>query len=73
MQAGGVRRAQGRDRPRRQDGVLGDQRAVEVAGERLDLCREVVGEGQLFCVRNATSASTSSGDSVLKLGITFGW
>src|SRR2546423_15710902 len=70
-----ARRPRGRDRTARaqaQEPVLGDQRPVEVAGERLDLAREVGRELQLPLVRNETSASTWLFVSVLKLGMTFG-
>jgi len=52
--------------------VLADQRAVEVAGEGLDLAREVRGELQLPFVRNATSASIWDFGRLAKLGITGG-
>ena len=48
----------GGDRARPQDRVLRDQRAVEVAGERLDVGREAGGERQLFWVRKATRSAT---------------
>jgi hypothetical protein len=57
---------------RPEDAVLADQRAVEVARERLDRAREVGRKPQLFFVRNATSASTWSFGSEAKLGMT-GW
>ena len=52
--------------------VLADQRAVEIAGESLDLAREVRGESQLPFVRNATSASIWDFGRLAKLGITGG-
>jgi hypothetical protein len=45
-------------RARPQHSILGDQRPVEIAGERLDLRREAVGEVQCFWVRNATRSAT---------------
>ena len=55
-----------------QKAVLGDERAVEVAGERLDRAGEVRRESQLPLVRNVTRASTWAFDSEAKLGITCG-
>jgi hypothetical protein len=68
-------RARGSDRASRarvQEAVLGDERAVEVAGERLDRAGEVRRESQLPLVRNVTRASTWAFDSEAKLGITCG-
>jgi hypothetical protein len=68
-------RSRGRDRTpgaRPEQRVLADQRAVEVAGEGLDLAREVRGESQLPFVRNATSASIWDFGRLAKLGITGG-
>jgi len=65
----------GGDRPERarvEERVLADQRAVEVAGERLDLAREVRGKSQVPLVRNLTSASTWVVERLAKLGMT-GW
>ena len=62
----------GRARAGVEERVLADQRPVEVAGEGLDLAREVRGESQLPFVRNATSASTSDFGRLAKLGMT-GW
>ena len=70
MDAAGAR---ARDRPARarvELRVLADQRAVEIAGESLDLAREVRGESQLPFVRNATSASIWDFGRLAKLGIT---
>jgi hypothetical protein len=67
--AGGGDRA---SRARVQEAVLGDERAVEVAGERLDRAGEVRRESQLPLVRNVTRASTWELDSDAKLGMTFG-
>jgi hypothetical protein len=39
--------------------VLGDQRAVEVAGERLDVARKVLGKSQLSPATDETYAATS--------------
>jgi hypothetical protein len=58
---------------RPQEAVLGDERAVEVARERLDGAGEVRRESQLPLVRNETSASTWLFESDAKLGMTFGW
>ena len=69
-------RAGGGDRPpgaRVQEAVLGDERAVEVARERVDRAGEVRRESQLPLVRNETRASTWALDSDAKLGMTFGW
>jgi len=41
VRAGGVRAGDRRPRPRAQDGILGDQRPVEVERERRDRLREV--------------------------------
>jgi len=72
VETGGSR---GRDRApgaRPEQRILADQRAVEVAGEGLDLAREVRGESQLPFVRNATSASIWDFGRLAKLGITGG-
>ena len=69
-------RADGGDRAsgaRVQEAVLGDERAVEVARERVDRAGEVRRESQLPLVRNETRASTWLLDSDAKLGMTFGW
>lgn len=69
------RRAGGGNRASRawvQKAVLGDERAVEVAGERLDRAGEVRRESQLPLVRNVTRASTWALGSDAKLGMTFG-
>jgi hypothetical protein len=66
-------RAGGGDRPsgaRVQEPVLGDERAVEVARERVDRAGEVRRESQLPLVRNETRASTWLFDSDAKLGMT---
>ena len=68
--AGGGDRAPG---ARVQEAVLGDERAVEVARERVDRAGEVRRESQLPLVRNETRASTCVFDSDAKLGMTFGW
>jgi len=60
-------------RARVQEAVLGDERAVEVARERVDRAGEVRRESQLPLVRNETRASTWLLDSDAKLGMTFGW
>ena len=65
--AGGGDRAPG---ARVQEPVLGDERAVEVARERVDRAGEVRRESQLPLVRNETRASTWSFDSDAKLGMT---
>jgi hypothetical protein len=44
VEPGGPRGAQGGDRAGAKLAVLGDQRAVEVAGERLGVAREAVRE-----------------------------
>ena len=74
------RRARGCERAARarvQEGVLADERAVEVARERVDRAGEVRRESQLPLVRNVTRASTWLFDSDAKLGMTFaakpGW
>jgi hypothetical protein len=58
-------------RARAQEGVLADERAVEVARERVDRAGEVRRESQLPLVRNSTRASTWALESEAKLGITF--
>jgi hypothetical protein len=55
-----------------EEGVLADERAIEVARERVDRAGEVRRESQLPLVRNVTRASTSALDSDAKLGMTFG-
>ena len=55
-----------------QEAVLADERAVEVARERVDRAGEVRRESQLPLVRNETRASTWLFDSDEKLGMTFG-
>jgi hypothetical protein len=68
-------RARGDDRAPRarvQEAVLADERAVEVARERVDRAGEVRRESQLPLVRNLTRASTWGFESDAKLGITFG-
>ena len=68
-------RAGGGDRAPRalvQEAVLGDERAVEVARERVDRAGEVRRESQLPLVRNVTRASTWALESDAKLGMTFG-
>jgi len=55
-----------------QEAVLADERAVEVARERVDRAGEVRRESQLPLVRNVTRASTWLFDSDAKLGMTFG-
>ena len=55
-----------------QEAVLADERAVEIARERVDRAGEVRRESQLPLVRNETRASTWLFDSVEKLGMTFG-
>lgn len=72
MKTGGARGGDRAPGARREDRVLADQRAVEIAGERLDLAREVRGESQLPFVRNATSASIWDFGRLAKLGITGG-
>jgi hypothetical protein len=59
-------------RPWAEECVLADERAVEVAGERLDLLRKVVREGQpCGFVRKSTSALTSfGGRSLYDFGMT---
>jgi hypothetical protein len=59
-------------RPRSQKGILADQRAVEVAGERLDLPRKVLREVQpCGFVRKSTSALRSAGGrSLYDFGMT---
>ena len=72
MDSGG---ASGGDRPpgaRVQEAVLADERAVEVARERVDRAGEVRRESQLPLVRNETRASTWLFDSDEKFGMTFG-
>ena len=59
-------------RARVQEAVLADERAVEVARERVDPAREVGRESQLPLVRNETRASTWVFESDAKLGMTFG-
>jgi hypothetical protein len=59
-------------RARAQEGVLADERAVEVARERVDRAGEVRRESQLPLVRNVTRASTCGLESDAKLGMTFG-
>jgi hypothetical protein len=46
VDAGGAGRAEGVLRPLVQDRVLGDERAVEVGGDELDVVRKVVRERQ---------------------------
>ena len=68
-------RAGGGDRvpgARVQKAVLADERAVEVARERVDRAGEVRRESQLPLVRNETRASTCVFESDAKLGMTFG-
>ena len=68
-------RAGGGDRVSRarvQEAVLADERAVEVARERVDRAGEVRRESQLPLVRNLTRASTWAFESDAKLGITCG-
>src|SRR5207237_3973943 len=68
-------RARGGDRvagARVQEAVLADERAVEVARERVDRAGEVRRESQLPLVRNLTRASTWAFESDAKLGITCG-
>jgi hypothetical protein len=68
-------RARGGDRAPRagvEETVLADERAVEVARERVDRAGEVRRESQLPVVRNLTRASTWAFESDAKLGITFG-
>jgi hypothetical protein len=72
VEAGGSRGRDRAPRARREQRVLADQRAVEVAGKRLDLAREVRRESQLPFVRNATSASIWDFGRLAKLGITGG-
>ena len=72
MDAGGSRAGDCLPGARVQQRVLADQRAVEVAGESLDLAGEVRGESQLPFVRNATSASIWDFGRLAKLGITGG-
>ena len=64
--AGGGERAL---RARVEEAVLGDERAVEVARERVDRAGEFRGESQLPLVRNLTRASTWALESDAKLGI----
>jgi hypothetical protein len=45
-EVGLARRGERTERARAEDEVLADQRAVEVARERLDVAREVVGQRQ---------------------------
>ena len=52
-----ARRADGRTRARPKHPVLGDQRPIEIAGERRDLARELRREDQGL-VRNATRSAT---------------
>ena len=59
VDAGGPRRCDRRQRARTQDCVLADQRAVEVARERLHVAGEARGERQL-CVDWKTNAATSA-------------
>ena len=70
MDAGGAGCGNGVARARVQEPVLADERAVEVARERVDGAGEVRRESQLPLVRNETSASTWSFDSDAKLGMT---
>ena len=73
MDAGGAGCGNGVARARVQEPVLADERAVEVARERVDRAGEVRRESQLPLVRNETRASTCVFDSDAKLGMTFGW
>ena len=72
MDAGRAGGGDGASRARVQEAVLGDERAVEVARERVDRAGEVRRESQLPLVRNETRASTWLFDSDEKLGMTFG-
>jgi hypothetical protein len=54
-----VSRADGGSGARLQDGVFGDQGAVEVARERRDVTREVAGKPQLYCVTKAATSAIS--------------
>ena len=73
MDAGGAGCGNGVARARVQEPVLADERAVEVARERVDRAGEVRRESQLPLVRNETRASTWALESDAKLGMTFGW
>ena len=72
MDSGGARPAERAQRTGMKARVLADQRAVEVAGDRLDVAREVVRELQpCGFVRNWTSASRSLfGSEPYDLGMT---
>jgi hypothetical protein len=58
-------------RARVQEAVLGDERAVEVARERVDRAGEVRRESQLPLVRKVTRALICGSWSDAKLGMTF--
>jgi hypothetical protein len=55
-----------------EEAVLGDERAVEVARERVDRAGEVRRKSQLPLVRNVTRALICGSCSDAKLGMTFG-
>ena len=65
MDPGVARRLEGGDRPRSEDAVLPDQRAVEVARDRGDVAGKAVGKAQL--VDSTTYAATSAMSCSLRL------
>ena len=72
MDPGRARRRDRRFRPRAEDAVLADQGAIEVAGDRCELAREVLREVQpCGFVRKSTSALRSlSGIDPYDFGMT---
>jgi hypothetical protein len=72
VDAGAERRSDGCMRPRPQDRVLGDQRPVEVAGDRVDAAGEILRKVQpCGFVRKSTSAVRSlSGSDLYDFGMT---
>ena len=72
VDAGGARRGDGGARARAQHRVLADQRPVEVARDRLDHAREIVGKLQpCGVVRKSTRAFRSfAGNDAYDFGMT---
>jgi hypothetical protein len=66
-------RTERRPRARAQDDVLADQRAVEVAGDRGDLAREIRRELQPcgFVRKSTRSFRSEAGSDLYDFGITF--
>jgi hypothetical protein len=66
VQSGRPRRRQRRACARVQQRVLADQRAVEIAGDRLDVAREILREVQPWgLVRKSTRAWSCAAGSAL--------